>query len=409
MRFVRWLTVCGFVAASCVPVHSAHASPPVQATSTAPVTATEAFTGGSGDGMPTGSPHFPLAAVGHYSSSGQLGRGSYIISYPGAGETRGAISFRRSDGTVLQGSFTIGNPASCGLPAVPGMDCLSAKLSGTGDIASVSVTIAAVVRYPFNYSFLMRGTLGLRGRHGFVLVDARGATQAFGGIEHLGDASTGGVVDIQRTPSGAGYWVVNAAGQVFAFGGAHYLGGADYNRYLAGQRIASMSVTPTGMGYWLFTSTGVALRFGDAQSYGDLHANRLTAPIVDSVATKTGHGYYLVGRDGGIFTFGDARFRGSMGGRRLARPIVGIALSRDNPGYWLVASDGGVFSFDAQYWGSLSRYRLSRPIVGLVPYGEAYLMVGSDGILYSFSSVPLFGTPFIAPGSPPIVGITAIG
>lgn len=408
MRFMRWLAVLGLVSASFVPAHVARAASP-SAPAGATTTITEPFTGGSGDGTPTASLHFPLGAVGHYMSNGELGFGTYDIVYPGAGATRGTISFRRSDGTMLRGSFTLAAPSACGLPAKTSVDCLSARLIGTADIASVVVTIAAVVRFPFNYSFLMSGTLTLHTRHGFALVNATGATQAFGGIEHHGDARTAGVVDIQRTPSGAGYWVVNAAGQVFAFGDARFLGNADYSRYLRGQRIASMSPTPTGQGYWLFTTTGVVLHFGDARSFGDLHSHRLSAPIVDSVATPSGRGYYLVGRDGGVFTFGDARFRGSTGRLHLAQPIVGIALPRDNPGYWLVAADGGVFSFDAQYWGSTAKLRLSRPVVGMVPYGEAYLMVGSDGTLYSFSSVPLFGFPIITPGSAPVAGIAAIG
>jgi hypothetical protein len=287
------------------------------------------------------------------------------------------------------------------------MNCLSASLHGTGDIASVVVSIATVLRYE-NLSFLMQGTLTLRARHGLAIVDSTGTTRAFGGIEHRGDAPTTGVVDIQRSPSGAGYWVVNSAGQVYAFGDARYFGGADYGRYLAGQRVVSMSPTPSGNGYWLFTATGTVLSFGDARLYGDLHGARLSAPIVDSVATPTGHGYYAVGRDGGVFAFGDARFRGSTGRLRLAQPVIGMVLN-GNLGYWLVAADGGVFSFNAVYWGSTGGLHLSSPIVGAAAYGPSYLMVGRDGTLYSFSPVTLFGASVVRPGTTPVAGITAIG
>src|SRR5262249_47237408 len=144
----------------------------------------EPFTGGSGDGIPGGSVHFGMEVSGHYTSSGQLGFGTYGIAYPGAAPQPGSIFFRRSDGMILRGSFVFAGQGACGNPDVPGVDCLSAKLTGTADIASVAVTIAAVTHFPRSYSFLMQGTLGIRARHGYVVVDANGRTSAFGGVEH---------------------------------------------------------------------------------------------------------------------------------------------------------------------------------------------------------------------------------
>jgi hypothetical protein len=400
----------GLVAASGAPVHLAYAgdTPAAAATATPTTVTTEGFTGGSGDGIPGGGPpHFGLQATGHYTSTGQLGVGTYVLVYPITADAAGTISFRRSDGTVLRGTFVLQKQFACRVPYTSGMNCVAARLHGTGDIASAVVSIATVLRYE-NLSFLMRGTLALRARHGLAIVDSTGTTRAFGGIEHHGDASTTGVVDIQRTPSGAGYWVVNAAGQVHAFGDAHYFGGADDAPYLSGQRVVSMSPTPSGNGYWLFTATGIVLRFGDAGAFGDLRRARLAAPIVDSAATSTGRGYYLVGGDGGVFAFGDARFRGSTGRLRLAQPVIGMVLN-GSLGYWLFAADGGVFSFNAVYWGSTGRLHLSSPIVGASAYGPSYLMVGRDGTLYSFSPVTLFGASVVRPSAAPVVAITAIG
>ena len=50
---------------------------------------------------------------------------------------------------------------------------------------------------------------------------------------------------------------------------------------------------------------------------------------------------------------GPARpFLGSMGGTPLNKPVVGMAVMPGGDGYDLVASDGGIFSFgSAQFYG----------------------------------------------------------
>ena len=107
---------------------------------------------------------------------------------------------------------------------------------GTRDIESATIVVE-LVEEPVVGSgspksgFLMLGTLTVRQRIGYTMVAANGTSYAFGGIDHRGNSpvnfATGNVVDIERTPSGGGYWVVNDAGQVFAYGDARYLGGAD--------------------------------------------------------------------------------------------------------------------------------------------------------------------------------------
>src|SRR5262245_36048549 len=227
------------VTALCVPAHGAHGAPAAAAST--PGAIVERFTGGSVLAEQQGSPHFGVYMQGTYASSGQLGRGSFSIDATAVPlPPLSPIMFRRSDGMTLRGGWRASKPPNCG-PFVT--ECMHATLHGTADVASADVYIAGSCAYP-SFCFLMSGTLTLRSRHGYAVVDSNGRTSSFGGIEHLGDAATGGVVDLQRTPSGAGYWVVNAAGQVHAFGDARYFGGADYARYLSGQRFVSMSPTP---------------------------------------------------------------------------------------------------------------------------------------------------------------------
>jgi hypothetical protein len=396
---VRLLMVVGMSLSLAVPAAAANPSgAPRAAASTASVPLTQSFTGG-GTGSVFTMPRFFPSYEGQFTSTGQLGNGHYEFGGDGF-----AGAFTRSDGMVLDGTF--GPSHECEAVFVAADRCDALDLTGTRDIASAHLVLVMSASAP---SFLMHGTLTLRSRVGYAMVDARGTTYTFGGIDHLGDAPTTDAVDLERTPSGAGYWVVNAAGQVYAFGDAPYLGNADASVLGAGERVASMSATPTGKGYWLFTSQGRVLGFGDAVVFGDLHLTALNGGIVGSVATPTGKGYYMVGRDGGVFAFGDARFRGSMGGTRLNQPVVGIVPTPSNLGYWLVAADGGVFSFNADFFGSMGGTHLARPVVAMVPYGEAYLMIAGDGGIFTFRGGAFFGSEGGAHIAQPVVGGASVG
>jgi hypothetical protein len=344
---------------------------------------------------------------GRYTSSGQLGTGRYdFYSY-----TRSA-TLTRSDGMTLTGPITELPRSRCTGDST--VSCWHADLAGTSDIASAHLDISLVDespdRFPSKSGFLMRGTLTLRERFGYVMVDAKGSVYAFGGVDHLAAADTPHAVDIEVNRTGDGYWIVTGAGVVHAIGEARsftYIGPPP--ALLPGERVTSLSTTPTGNGYWLFTSKGRVLPYGDAQFFGDLHTTMLNGGIVGSIATPTGKGYYMVGSDGGVFAFGDARFRGSMGNTRLNKPVVGLVPTADNTGYWLVGSDGGVFSFNAPFHGSMGATHLDQPVVTMVPYGSAYLMIARDGGVFNFSRAPFFGSEGGAPIPLPIVNGAAFG
>ena len=217
---------------------------------------------------------------------------------------------------------------------------------------------------------------------GYWITDSSGAIHSFGDAASA-TGSLPGTVASAATPDGKGWWLAAADGQVTNLGDAPALGSA------AGitHPVVGMAATPDGGGYWLVASDGGIFSFGDAGFYGSTGAEHLNKPIVGMAATRDGAGYWLVATDGGIFTFGDADFLGSTGAERLAKPILAMAASPDGHGYWLVASDGGIFTFgDAGFFGSTGAESLSAPIAGMAvtPDGGGYWLVGADGGVFTF-------------------------
>jgi hypothetical protein len=76
----------------------------------------------------------------------------------------------------------------------------------------------------------------------------------------------------------------------------------------------------------------------------------------------------------------------------------------------LVASDGGIFAFNAHYYGSMGDHHLNRPVVGIVasPTGHGYLMVASDGGIFTFGDVPFHGSLGANPPYWPITAVTVM-
>jgi hypothetical protein len=244
-------------------------------------------------------------------------------------------------------------------------------------------------------------------RSGYWALSTDGRVYPFGDAPRLGDA-TGGAIDLEPTPTAKGYWTLSLSGRVQTFGDATALGGVDVAKLAKGEQPASLSATPSGNGYWVFTNRGRAIPFGDAPFLGDMSAEKLTGPVLGSVATPSGKGYYMVASDGGIFAFGDAAFAGSMGGRELNAPVRSLVPDSDGRGYWLVASDGGIFAFDAPFRGSMGGKALNKPISGMVRYGDGYLMVGADGGIFNFSSSPFSGSLGDKPPGSPVVALAAM-
>jgi beta-lactamase class A len=94
----------------------------------------------------------------------------------------------------------------------------------------------------------------------------------------------------------------------------------------------------------------------------------------------------------------------------LNAPIVGIAPTPDGNGYLLVSSDGGVFTFgDATFAGSLGNLALNAPIVGIAatPDGHGYWLVGADGGVFTFGDATFAGSLGNLALNAPIVGIAS--
>jgi hypothetical protein len=53
--------------------------------------------------------------------------------------------------------------------------------------------------------------------------------------------------------------------------------------------------------------------------------------------------------------------------------------------------------------------KLNKPISGMVPYGNGYLMVGADGGIFDFASLPFSGSLGDRPPSSPVVAVAATG
>ena len=245
-------------------------------------------------------------------------------------------------------------------------------------------------------------------RSGYWLLDRGGTLTAFGDAPALGGPVLGAdAVKVAAVPTG-GALVLDAAGTVHAVGGARWFGDVATAALLADERATTVAPTPTGAGYYVFTSRGRAFVFGDAVFRGDLRAVTLNGPVIDASVLPDGRGYYLVAADGGIFAFGSAEFRGSMGGLPLNAPVVGLVPDGDGRGYWLVAADGGVFAFDAPFRGSMGGRRMNAPVVGLVRYGDGYLMVGADGGVFTFSTLPFRGSLGSAPPARAVVAIASL-
>ena len=251
--------------------------------------------------------------------------------------------------------------------------CLTADLvGGASDIVGAHVLLVMLDDYGKapHTSFLMQGTLTLRHRVGYVMVDPSGTIFRLGGIEHHGEANTTHVTDIETDADEATATGSSTRPATCSRSATRRTSAAPTRRRCYAGEPSRPSrphrpATATG------SSPAAAASFPSATRsfFGDMSRVPLNGPIVGSIATPTGQGL-LHGRlrRRRVHASATRGFHGSMGNARLNRPVVGLVPTADNRGYWLVASDGGVFSFDAPFHGSMGATPLNQPIVTMVPY-----------------------------------------
>ena len=91
-------------------------------------------------------------------------------------------------------------------------------------------------------------------------------------------------------------------------------------------------------------------------------------------------------------------------------PVPRPASVSATTGYVLVGSDGGVFTFGtARFFGSLAGHALNKPIVGLAlrPQRDGYWLAAADGGVFTFGAAPFHGSRGGHPLNKPVVGIAA--
>ena len=195
--------------------------------------------------------------------------------------------------------------------------------------------------------------------------------------------------------------------------------GAGCSVALKAGAVQAISGAPNGRGYWVTDAYGAVSACGDSGDYGGLGAVHLNQPVLDMAATPDGQGYWLVAYDGGVFTFGDARPEPqngapnapvSLGGQKLAAPIWAMAPTRSGHGYLLVGTDGGVFTFgDARFYGSAAAFRPSTPVVAIAmtPDGGGYRVATANGTVFAFGDAQGAHAGIQTLGSAPIVAMAS--
>jgi len=169
----------------------------------------------------------------------------------------------------------------------------------------------------------------------------------------LGDIEIDGIVDIERTSDGQGFYLLDRWGDVQELGTARFYGSIDDSE-ATGEAVAIAS-TPDGEGYWILEANGAIHPFGDAENFGDLGEGWLSAPLVDFSPSPDGEGLVLVAHDGTVFAIGHATYAGSLldlQGIGLVTPVA-VQTTVTGGGYWILADNGQVLTFgDAAFAGS---------------------------------------------------------
>jgi hypothetical protein len=166
---------------------------------------------------------------------------------------------------------------------------------------------------------------------------------------------------------------------------------------MVGTAVAETTVSRPGGGQWSVSANGQVTAGGGAPWFGDAGQIELWEPIVGMAATQSGRGYWLAARDSGVFSYGDAAFHGNLISQLIVRDNLApgtltgenildyldgeiIDIASTGNGYYLLGRDGGVFTFGSlPFHGSMSG-QLGTDAVDLrTATGGGYVIVGANG------------------------------
>lgn len=248
---------------------------------------------------------------------------------------------------------------------------------------------------------------------GYYVIDESGRLFAFGDARTLPQTGGGGhddfTVAMRSWHNGA--WSLQQNGRVQAYGSVeHYGDAADEGR----DDFIDMAPTNTGEGYYLLARDGVVFGYGDALLYGDAAS---TGDTFDERAyTGTGiethpveNGYWIVDGDGIVQDFGDVPSHGSVSPYRTGMEehawVRAIRRNQDGDGYWLLSGDGNVYAKGAcEHFGELDD-ALKRDDLGAEGFrklcwdffptntDQGYYILQADGTILYYGDAEYFGQP----------------
>jgi len=189
---------------------------------------------------------------------------------------------------------------------------------------------------------------------GMYAVTATGRIVTTGYAPHYGDLyPTTGVVALETTPSGGGYWIVTKTGRVYGFGDANNLG--PRRNTVVHSAVVAFAASDQ-YGGWLVTALGEIVPVGDAPNFGSVATRVASGDRVVGIVTdyRTG-GFWVVTRDGDILEAGGAPAEydtasclSSPGGQP---PFTGAVADPDPMSaapLWIYSANGGICGFNPQ-------------------------------------------------------------
>lgn len=195
------------------------------------------------------------------------------------------------------------------------------------------------------------------------------------------------LADTAPLPDGTGFWTLSREGQIESYGAApDLISWVDPNP--SADRTWAIESTSTGEGFWVVDDRGYVTAAGDAQHFGHLpdlpDVYGFADAIIDLSPTPTDQGYYLFSRCGKVFAYGDAVDLGDFSFTGVAFYISG-ASSWTGGGYYAMTTRGEIFvKGDAVHHGEPENERLWCMDLQIAPNDEGYMILRSDGYVFSF-------------------------